>query len=104
MKPYHKLVRDRIPEIVKNEGKIVSTQTLTDELFRIALSDKLQESITEYSADPSAVGLVDILEVIYAIAQSKYDLSHLGLEKLRVERLIERGGYDNHTLLIESSD
>ena len=40
-KAYHKLVRDRIPEIIEAEGKLCVCETLTDEDYIHLLDQKL---------------------------------------------------------------
>ena len=48
MKTYHKLVRDRIPEIIEADGKICVCETLTDEDYIHVLDQKLNEELSEY--------------------------------------------------------
>ena len=44
MKTYNKLVRDKIPEIIKNNGaKTVNTKILSDEEYLKSLNTKLEE-------------------------------------------------------------
>ena len=38
---YHKLVRDRIPEIIEEDGKICTWETLSDEVYLHLLDEKL---------------------------------------------------------------
>ena len=98
---YNQLVRNRVPEIIAAEGKHPETQQMTPEAFAIALAHKLSEGVAEYQSGPSPDGLVDILEVIYAIAQEKYSLSPDELEKLRAQKVVDRGSFSDRTLLIE---
>ena len=51
MKQYHKLVRDRIPEIIEADGKICVCETLSDEDYITLLDQKLNEELAEYKAD-----------------------------------------------------
>ena len=68
---YNKLVRDKIPEIIKATGKLPICRTLTDSEFPDALNIKLQEEMAEYLESGSIEELCDILEVAYAIAANK---------------------------------
>ena len=48
MKTYNKLVRDRIPEIIKRNGQECITEILSDEEYIKALDEKLREEMEEY--------------------------------------------------------
>ena len=67
MKVYNKLVRDKIPDIIKAEGRTVKTRVLNDEEYRVELNKKLQEEVKEYLDDNNVEELADIVEVIYGI-------------------------------------
>ena len=45
---YHKLVRDRIPEIIEADGKICIFETLSDSDYIDLLDQKLNEELAEY--------------------------------------------------------
>lgn len=71
-KVYNKLVRDKIPEIIENDGETPIVKTLNDNEYRIELEKKLKE---EYEEVLSANGkeerleeLADMLEIISALA------------------------------------
>lgn len=59
-----KLVRDRIPEIIKNDGKMPIMEILSDEEYLKELDKKLSEEVAEYQADKSIEEMADILEVV----------------------------------------
>ncbi len=66
-----KLVRDRIPEIIAEEGKRVSFRALSDDELEIALVDKFVEEVTEL-ANARSLGevveeIADVIEVTSAI-------------------------------------
>lgn len=52
-KTYHKLVRDRIPEIIEADGKICICETLSDADYIDLLDQKLNEELTEYQESKS---------------------------------------------------
>ena len=55
-KTYHKLVRDRIPEIIEADGKTCVCETLSDENYISLLDQKLNEELTEYQESKSLEG------------------------------------------------
>lgn len=69
---YNKLVRDKIPEIIKSNGEEPITRVLTDDEYKIELEKKLNE---EYQEVLNATGkdkveeLADMLEVIKSLAK-----------------------------------
>ena len=97
---HNKLVRDKIPEIIRQKGGSPKTVTLDDETYFQCLNQKLKEEVDEYFEDYSVEELVDILEVVYAIAQHK-GLSVDELESIRLKKHNERGGFDECIFLVE---
>ena len=98
MKLYNKLVRDKIPEIIRQSNKIPATHILDDEAFLSALDRKLDEECAEYHSDRNLEELADILEVLYAIAETK-GCSVESLEVLRREKAVKRGGFKERIFL-----
>jgi predicted house-cleaning noncanonical NTP pyrophosphatase (MazG superfamily) len=68
-KLYNKAVRDKIPEIIKSKGEQCIVKRLTDAEFLPELEKKLHEELAEYEQNKSPDELVDILEVVYRIAE-----------------------------------
>ena len=62
-----KLVRDKIPEIIKSTGKTPITKILKGRDYLDALCDKLIEEAKEFNIDRSVKELADVLEVVKAI-------------------------------------
>lgn len=89
---YNKLVRDKIPEIIKSSGKNTVCRTLDSEEYLIALDQKLSEECAEYQTDKNIEELADILEVLYAIAEVR-GYSKEELEQVRAEKAAERGRF-----------
>lgn len=70
MKIYNKLVRDRIPEIIKNAGKEFDMH-IADSAEALNLLDmKLDEEVAEFHQDKNLEELADIMEVIFALAKN----------------------------------
>lgn len=100
VKPYHKLVRDRIPEIIEASGKSCVTEILSDADYLKMLDAKLDEELAEYHKDQNIEELADLLEVIYAAAKARgYTLEQL--EVVRAEKARKRGAFEKKILLKE---
>ena len=99
---YNKAIRDKIPEIIQKDGHSCNVKTLSDEKFLEHLEKKLSEEVAEYQNDKNPEELADILEVIYRIAQLK-GVSKEELEKIRIKKSEERGGFDKNLFLIDTS-
>ena len=64
---YHKLVRDKIPEMIREQGETPVFRILEQEEYLKELDRKLDEEIREYQEDKSLEELADVLEVMLAI-------------------------------------
>lgn len=105
VKIYNKLVRDKIPEIIQADGKTCKTEILSDEEYLKMLDAKLDEELAEYHKDQNIEELADLMEVIYAAVEARgYSVDEL--EKVRVKKAEERGGFREKVLLreVESED
>lgn len=88
-----KLVRDRIPEIIRAEGLEPVIYTADAEEYGTRLRDKLREEVAEFIAsDNDPEELADILEVLYALAE-QMGISRQQLEELRAVKAEKRGGF-----------
>ena len=103
MTKFNKAIRDKIPEIIQKDGHTCNIQTLSDEKFLVEIEKKLSEEVAEYQNDKNPEELADILEVIYAIAQLK-GISKEELEKIRIKKLQDRGGFEKNLFLIDTSE
>lgn len=97
---YNKLVRDKIPEIIQNDGKICKTEILSDDEYLKMVDVKLDEELDEYHKDPSIKELADLLEVIYAATIARgYSLEELEAERIR--KVQKNGAFKDKILLKE---
>ena len=88
-----KLVRDKIPQIIRSKGQEPIIYTADTEEYCIRLRDKLREEVEEYLAsDNDREELADILEVLYALARQA-GTDQQQLEKLRAAKAEKRGGF-----------
>ena len=96
---YNKLVRDKIPEIIKNQKEIPNTRILDEEEYPIHLEMKLEEEIEEYRQNHDLEELADILEVLYALCESDGH-SIEELQAMQKKKQDERGGFTKRIFLL----
>jgi len=100
MKPakYNKLVRDRIPEIIKENGDVAITHIADDKEYKESLIKKLKEEIDEFLKDPNKEEIADILEVLYAVCDLQ-GVSKEEAESIRRKKAEKRGGFKKRIIL-----
>ena len=79
IKTYNKLVRDHIPEIIRQAGKKCTTEVLSNEDYLRMIDAKLDEELAEYHESGSIEEL----------------------ERVRVRKAHERGSFNRRILLKE---
>lgn len=95
---YDKLVRDRIPEIIRADGNSCEVQTLEDAEYMRRLEEKLKEELLEYLESGQLEELADLLEVMMALVKAKGS-SWQELEHIRLGKHAKRGGFAKKLLL-----
>jgi predicted house-cleaning noncanonical NTP pyrophosphatase (MazG superfamily) len=97
-----KLVRDKIPEIIRAKGGTPKTKVVSDDNeYWGLLKQKLLEEVKEFLKEENIEELADVLEVVHAICSFKgWDLKDV--EKLRIKKREKRGGFEKRIVLIES--
>lgn len=99
-KIYHKLVRDRIPEMIEADGKTCVCETLSDEEYLRLLDEKLNEELAEYQESKALEELADLLEVIQAVVRAR-GWAMEELEQVRADKAAKRGSFERKILLKE---
>ena len=97
---YHKLVRDRIPEIIEKQGKTCVTEVLSQDAYIRMVDEKLNEELAEYQESKSLEELADLLEVMEAAVIAR-DYTWEELLQVRDEKRQKRGGFQDRILLKE---
>lgn len=98
---YNKLVRDKIPEIIKSKGGVAITHIADNAEYWQKLKEKLQEEVNEFIEAENIEEMADILEVVDAIFNyKKFDKQEL--EKVKEKKAGERGKFDDKIILEES--
>ncbi len=98
---YNKLVRDRIPEIIKAKGEVAVTHIADDVEYGVKLREKLQEEVNEYLNDENIGEIADILEVLDAIAEHK-GFSQAEILATKQKKAETRGCFKQRIILDES--
>ena len=102
MVTYNKLVRNKIPEIIRNDGKTCSVRILEHWEMKNALGAKLREEVDEYLIANDAEELADVLEVVYASAEC-LGVSKAELEEIRAAKAAKNGGFGDGVCLLDVS-
>lgn len=97
---YDKLIRDKIPEIIEAKGSKAIVEVLDDDRFQQYLNLKLIEELKEYQESGSVEELADLVEVVYALLESK-GVPLEQFERVRVAKAEERGAFKKRLLLKE---
>lgn len=98
MKVYNKLVRDKIPEIIKADGRECDIEVATKEGKYGLLEAKLKEEVNEFLEDKNLEELADVMEVLFGLADS-LGFSEEELIKARDKKREERGGFEEGIVL-----
>ena len=103
MKIYNKLVRDKIPEIIKlNDNKNCKIKTLDNQEYLQFLNLKLQEELNEYLESGNIEELADLEEVLRSILTLK-GVDYSEFENIRLEKVQKRGSFSKR-IFLESVD
>ncbi len=104
MTEHDKLVRDRIPEIVRAHATDLEFRSLEPAERPLRLTDKLAEECTEYQESGEIgelVDVVEVVEVVHAIVAAS-GLTWEVFEEMRLAKRAARGGFDDGVLLIRA--
>ena len=95
---YNKLVRDRIPEIIRARGKNPVIHTASNEEYVTKLREKLLEEVNEYLQSNSETELIDILEIVYTLCDV-HKITKERIEQMRRKKALERGRFLEKVIL-----
>lgn len=99
---FNKLVRDNIPDKIKNNGEEAVIRVLTLDEYKIELYKKLEEEknevINSKSKDELIEELADLYEVLNSIMQIN-DINFNDVENIRRQKFIKRGGFEKRIYL-----
>lgn len=95
---FDKLVRDRIPELIRENDERPVTRVASGPEYDRRLGDKLCEEAAEFREARTLEELADVLEVVDAICERE-GISRAELESLQREKRDERGGFSDGIVL-----
>jgi predicted house-cleaning noncanonical NTP pyrophosphatase (MazG superfamily) len=102
MKVYNKLIRDRIPEIIKKDGNTADIIILSEESFNQAIKQKLIEEATEVAnaqtRDEILGELADLQEVMDTIKEM-YKINTLEVNTIQAVKALQRGKFEKKLFL-----
>lgn len=98
---YHKLVRDRIIEIIESKGEKATWHIASDEEYELKLKEKLVEEAKEFVENGAIEEMADIFEVITALLAIN-DWKIEDIIVIQKEKCEKRGGFEKRIILEES--
>jgi len=93
-----KLVRDKVPELIKKEKKNPITRTAKDDEYLALLKKKLEEEVREFLEVGCQEELADIIEVLNTISEYK-EWPKEEIEALRKKKVKHKGNYSKRVVL-----
>ena len=88
-----KLIRDKIPQIIRDSGKTCVAYIATPEEYKYFLREKLKEEMNELLVEPCAEEFADLIEVVNAYAAS-LGITQEQLKDTGRNKRVERGAFD----------
>lgn len=99
---HNKLVRDKIPDLIRNSGNDCEISTLNDAEYIEALRQKLVEEAQETaSASPEELAqeLADVMEVMDTLMAAT-GIDRETVKEIQKQKRSARGGFDNKIKLL----
>ena len=104
-KVYNKLIRDKIPEIIINDGEEPEIRKLSQKEFKIELKKKVLEEAKELleaeSREEILNEIVDIQELLAWLAK-EFKISSYSLRSKKLKKNKERGSFAKKLFLIKT--
>jgi predicted house-cleaning noncanonical NTP pyrophosphatase (MazG superfamily) len=100
---YDKLVRDKIPAVLREHGKKCKTRKMKPEEAESYFRRKVQEELDELFEDPSPEEMADLMEVVDCLRKS-LSLPIKDVIDAKHTKRAERGSFEKGIILLEVSD
>lgn len=102
---YNKLVRDRIPDIIRKNGQEPTTRILSTQKLARALKNKIIEESIELGKARSKKDIIeelaDIEECIEALRHAE-GIPSFAVDRVRREKNRKRGGFSKRIFLVST--
>lgn len=95
---YQKLVRDNIPDLIREEGNTPVVRTLDDQEFEECLREKLREETEEFLENCCLEELSDLLEVLEGFSQLHH-WSDWEIQRAKQNKAEDRGAFRERVYL-----
>lgn len=105
-KEYNKLVRDYFPDLMKEKGREAEFEKLDSSQYTKKLLEKFNEEVEKFrkaGTDRLLSEIVDLLEVIYAIAEHR-GITESEVEFMRQLKKNRSGGFRKRIMLKTMDD
>lgn len=105
---YHKLVRDRVPDVMRERGATFVVETLADDaVYAVQLANKLVEEAREVAAADARESIVSELGDLLDVVDELRRLHRIGDDELaqsRARQFARKGGFAKRLLLVWSQN
>ena len=98
---YNKLVRDKIPEYIRQQGGTPVFHVADEAEYWEKLKAKILEEFDEFTKDESLEEFADLLDVVFALAEYK-EFNPADVDAIRKKKAEARGGFKKRIILDES--
>lgn len=95
---YHKLVRDDVPEIIRESGETPITRVADEREYADLLGEKLVEEAREFRESGDLEELADVLAVVDAVRERR-SVSEEELHDIQTKKAAERGRFEERIVL-----
>jgi len=92
---FNKLVRDKIPDIIRQQGNHPEYHTAND---KAEYCQALREKILEEEESNDVNELIDVLEAVYCLIEAE-NIDFTRIEELRKKKNVERGSFKKRIIL-----
>ena len=98
-----KLVRDKIPDIIEEDGKECKYHVANYDEYKSRLYEKMREELDEFISTPCYEEAADMYEVFSSIC-AVHDMNMVQVEVTAIDKRNKRGGFIDRIVLEEVNE